>query len=79
MLTYFVFMLQKHPDGRKDRTETPFLPAEIDRSGSDPFIPGVAPRRKVLKWARKMRHHGGKRAEICADVAKEKTNGCSIL
>src|SRR6516225_3518106 len=44
MLTYFDFMLQKPGYRRKDRT------------GPAPFIPGVAARRKMLEWARKMLH-----------------------
>jgi hypothetical protein len=67
-LTYFVFMLQKHRYRRKDRTETVLFARGAlkgpDRAGSGPFIPGVAQRRKVLEWARKMRHHGGKPAEV---------------
>jgi len=44
-----------------------------DRAGSAPFIPGVACRRKVLEWARKMRHQGVSPLKSKRGVAKEET------
>ena len=53
MLTYFGFMLQKRAEDERIVPKRPFLPAvrrrRRDRSGPDPFIPGVAARRKVLE------------------------------
>jgi hypothetical protein len=83
MLTYFVFMLQKRCYRRKDRTKTVVFARtalkDPDRAGSVPFIPGVAQRRKVLEWARKMRHHGGKPAELLNGRGEGGDHGCPIL
>jgi len=56
-------MLQKHRYGRKDRAEIRISGLLlVSRMLSVPvgqLIPGVARGRKVLEWARKMRHHSG--------------------
>src|SRR4030095_4320199 len=62
MLTYFVFMLQKPDDRRKDRAVTRTL---CTHSGQvDPLATHTGCYRvtQSMEWARKMRHHGGRGA-----------------